>query len=81
MPQKGINFWPIEETLSGTFISVENCVFPGSVPHNRGHVKLVDAMQKGSTQQCQLQTQKTSHRTFDGEIQRMMTMPKNRDIV
>ena len=106
----------IEETSSDTLIS--NCVFLGSGPYNRGHVKLMDAtqvvpekrrrrsptilasrfstsmkigQQNGLlgqidhtlffTKQCQFQTPKTSHRTFNGEIQSMMTMTKNMDII
>ena len=42
---KHISFWPIEETRSNTFISVDNFVFLGSGPYNRGHVKLMDAIQ------------------------------------
>ena len=29
---KHISFWTIEETRSDTFISVDNCIFPGSGP-------------------------------------------------
>ena len=42
---KHISFWSIEEARSDTFISVEDCVFLGSGPYNRGHVKLMDVVQ------------------------------------